>query len=57
MSARDVLETNIDPAVPDGGRASIDAYRTEVLAAAGVSLIGIACAPATPTHARNGATK
>ncbi|MFD5632412.1 hypothetical protein [Streptomyces sp. NPDC127072] len=34
MSARDVLETNIDPAVPDGGRASIDAYRTEVLAKA-----------------------
>jgi hypothetical protein len=36
MSARDVLETNIDPAVPDGGRASIDAYRAEVLAEAGL---------------------
>lgn len=34
MSARDVLETNIDPAVPDGGRSSIDAYREEVLAKA-----------------------
>ncbi|MET7944228.1 hypothetical protein [Streptomyces sp. NPDC005302] len=34
MSARDVLETNIDPAVPDGGGASIDAYRAEVLAEA-----------------------
>lgn len=32
MSARDVLETNIDPAVPDGGRASIDAFAAEVLA-------------------------
>jgi hypothetical protein len=36
MSARDVLETNIDPAVPDSGRASIDAYRAEVLAEAGL---------------------
>lgn len=35
MSARDVLETNIDPAVPaDRARASIDAFRAEELAKA-----------------------
>lgn len=32
MTARDVLETNIDPAVPDGGQSSIDSFANEVLA-------------------------